>query len=73
MSRVGQYRHIPVKMKLNLSGIAEELVSANYGVHNMLSEIVVAYYKRYPERALKEDQPWDIVAKIEKHLNNGDF
>jgi len=75
MSRVGQYRHIPVEMPLNLPGIAERLVETNYGVHNMLSEIVVAYYRKHPERATpgKEQKSFDIVVKIEKLLNKGDF
>jgi hypothetical protein len=76
MSRIGQYQHIPVKMQLNLAGIAERLVETNYGVHNMLSQIVIAYYRKHPERAIRnseEQKSWDIVVKIEKHLNSGDF
>lgn len=74
MSRVGQYRHITVEMPLNLEAIAESLLDANYGVHNMLSAIVIAYRRKYPERELpSQEHDWDIVPKIEKHLEEGDF
>ena len=75
MSRVGQYRHIPVKITLNLETIAERCVATNYGVHNMLSAIVVAYERKYPERFedYAERKTWDIVLKVKDHLDAGDF
>ena len=75
MSRIGQYKHISVDMPLNLDGIAERLVETNYGVHNMLSAIVVAYRRKHPERFTdpKQRYDWDIVLKVEAYLNKGDF
>lgn len=75
MSRVGQYRHIPVEIVLNLEAIAERCVETNYGVHNMLSAIVTAYERKYHERFTNpgERRHWDIVLKIKEHLDAGDF
>jgi hypothetical protein len=81
VSRVGQYRHIPVEINLNLETIAERCVETNYGVHNMLSAIVIAYKRKYPERFTDTDtgtpgfgrKHWDIVLKVEQHLDAGDF
>lgn len=70
MPRIGQYKHITVDMPLNLEGIAERLVGANYGVHNMLSAIVIAYKRKH---AGHKEHEFDIVPKIERHLNAGDF
>ena len=73
MSRIGQYRHITVEMPLNLEGIAERLVDTNYGVHNMLSAIVVAYKRKHPDRSGNKERHWDIVPKIETLLETGDY
>jgi len=81
MSRIGQYKHIPVNISLNLETIAERLVETNYGVHNMLSAIVVAYGRKHPNRLGPNGElhqgvagyKHDIVARIEKRLEAGDF
>lgn len=79
MSRIGQYKHITVEMSLNLEGIAERLVSANFGVHNMLSAIVIAWKRDIQNPRPGQSRPpgkiydFDIVAKIEKLLERGDF
>lgn len=79
MNRIGQYKHITVKMSLNLEGIAERLVSTNYGVHNMLSAIVIAWKRDIQNPRPGQGRPsgkiydFDIVAKIEKLLERGDF
>ena len=48
MSRVGMYNHLKVNSPLDLQTIADTLVNANYGVHQMCSALVAAWHRQNP-------------------------
>ena len=75
MSRVGMYDHLGVKVdKAVLATLADTLVNANYGVHQMCSALVAAWHRKNPNGP---KHPYQVDSylelRIEKLLDEGCF
>ena len=74
MSRVGMYNHLGVELPLDLQTMADTLVSANYGVHQMCSALVAAWHRKHPNGPEYPNQmDYRLEHRIEKLLEEGCF
>lgn len=74
MSRVGMYNHLGVNFPLDLQTIADTLVNANYGVHQMCSALVAAWHRKNPNGSRFPNQIENhLELGIEKLLDKGCF
>ena len=63
------YDHLdPIKVDLDLDGLASTLVNSNYGVHRFLSALIKQRERHRERRGWGEDE---LMQEIEKLLNRG--
>ena len=72
--RIGLYNHLGVNTPLDLAALADTLVDANYGVHQMCSALVKAWHRKNPHGPKYPNEvDYHLELRIEKLLEEGCF